>query len=133
MDTIQQTDRDAQREIIRSNLTEIANDIGTMMRDAGLLFPVYITVRDSGESLATVATPLDPSDNDWRRASDIVCRIMEKKIGSGGLWSRELLCAVANSPPMGAAEVTTSQPLNPAHARGVAQRTSAARENRVRP
>jgi len=44
MDTITYIDLDAQREIIRSNLTQIVDDLGVMMRDAGLHLPVYITV-----------------------------------------------------------------------------------------
>ena len=52
----------SQRETIRESLDAIANDIGMAMRDVGLRFPVYITVRASGDSLATIATPLDPSD-----------------------------------------------------------------------
>jgi hypothetical protein len=95
-----------QREIIRHSLHEIANDIGMVMRDAGLRFPVFITVRDNGDSLATIATPLDPSKDDWERTSAIVCQIIEKKIGGGRLRSRELLCAVANAAPMSAVEVT---------------------------
>jgi hypothetical protein len=75
------------------------------MRDVGLRFPVFLTVRDNGDSLATIATPLDPSDDDWSHATAIVCQIIEKKIGGGPSRSRELLCAVANSPPMSAAEV----------------------------
>ena len=39
--------RNAQRDIIRESLDEIANDIGMAMRDVGLTFPVYITVRNS--------------------------------------------------------------------------------------
>ena len=39
---------DAQRDIIRELLNEIANDISMAMRDEGLHFPVYITVRNSG-------------------------------------------------------------------------------------
>jgi hypothetical protein len=100
MDTTPQTHLDAQREIIRSNVTEIAADIGMVMRDAGLNFPVSLTVRDSGDSFATIATPL--------RASAIVCQIIERKIDGGKLRSRELLCAVANSVPMIAAEVAPS-------------------------
>jgi hypothetical protein len=53
---------DAQRKIIRETLNEIANDFGMIMRDEGLRFPVYITVRNSGDSLATIATTLDPTD-----------------------------------------------------------------------
>jgi hypothetical protein len=71
----------AQRSIIRDALDEIANDIGMVMRDAGLHFPVFMTVRDNGDSLATIATPLDPSDDDWERSSAIVCEIIGKKIG----------------------------------------------------
>jgi hypothetical protein len=106
MPTTQQIGLDAQREIIRSNPTEITSDIAMMMHDARLTFPVFITVRDSGKSLATIATPLDPSDADWRQASAIVCQIMENKIG-GRLRSRELLCAVANAAPTSAAEIAT--------------------------
>jgi hypothetical protein len=45
----------------------------------GLHFPVFMTVRDNGDSLATIATPVNPSV----RASAIVCQIIEKKIGGG--------------------------------------------------
>jgi hypothetical protein len=76
-----------------------------VMRDEGVHFPVYITVRELGDSLATIATPLDPSNDDWERASAIVRQIVGQKIGSS-LRSRELLCAVANAAPMSAAEVT---------------------------
>ena len=54
---------DAHRDIIRQSINEIANDIGMAMRDVGLTFPLYITVRNSGDSLVTIATPLDPSDD----------------------------------------------------------------------
>ena len=39
---------DAQRDIIRESLNELAAAIGMAMRDEGLQFPVYITVRNSG-------------------------------------------------------------------------------------
>ena len=106
MDTTPQNDLDAQRDMIRNSLNEIANDIGMAMRDVGLHFPVFLTVRDSGDSLATIATPIDPSNDDWQQASEIVCQIMGRKLGTGRLRGRELACAVANSVPMGAAEVT---------------------------
>ena len=50
---------DAQRDIIRQSLDAITNDIGMAMRDVGLTFPLYITVRNSGDALVTIATPLD--------------------------------------------------------------------------
>ena len=108
MNTTSQLDLDAQREIIRSNLTEIANDIGMAMRDVGLRFPVLFTVRDNGDSLATIATPVDPSVDDRERAVAIVRQIIEKKIGGSKLRSRELVCVVANAAPMSVAELTPS-------------------------
>jgi hypothetical protein len=97
---------DAQREIIRETLNEIANDVGMIMRDEGLGFPVYITVRNSGDSLATIATTLDPTDAEWSRASAIVCEVIEKRIGDGKLCGRELPCAVVNAAPISVAEVS---------------------------
>jgi hypothetical protein len=97
--------RYAQRDLIRQSLNEIANDLSMEMRDAKLDFPVYMTVPNSGHSLATIATPLDPSDEDWSKASAIVCRILERRIGSGRLRGTELNCVIANG-SMAAADVT---------------------------
>jgi hypothetical protein len=99
---------DAQRSIIRQALNQIANDVGMMLRDEGLRFPVYITVRNSGDSLATIATTLDPTDTEWSRASAIVCEVIQKRIGGGKLRGRELPCAVANAAPISVAEVAPS-------------------------
>jgi len=95
----------ARRDIIRQSLNGIANDLSIEMRDAALDFPVYMTVPRSGSSLATIATPLDPSDEDWERVSAIVCRILEQRIGGGRLRGRELTCVIANG-SMAAADVT---------------------------
>ena len=51
---------DAQRDIIRQSLDAIVNDIGMAMRDVGLTFPLYITVRNSGDALVTIATSARP-------------------------------------------------------------------------
>ena len=42
---VEPTPEDAQREIIKLALDEIATEVGTALRDAHLDFPVYITVR----------------------------------------------------------------------------------------
>ena len=108
-ETSQQSDaidlRYAQRDLIRQSLNEIANDLSMEMRDAALDFPVYMTVPNCGHSLATIATPLDPSDEDWEKVSAIVCRILEQRIGSGRLRGPELTCVIANG-SMAAADVT---------------------------
>jgi hypothetical protein len=58
---------------------------------------MYLTVCNSGESLATMACPLDPSDTEWARASAIVCRIIGERLGDVRLRRRPLDCAVANA------------------------------------
>ena len=97
--------RYVQRDIIRQSLNEIANDLSMEMRDAALDFPVYMTVPNGGHSLATIATPLDPSDEDWETVTAIVCRILQKRIGGGRLRGTELTCVIANA-SMAAADVT---------------------------
>ena len=99
---------DAQRDIIRQSLDAIVADIGMKMRDIGLTFPLYITVRNSGDALVTIATPLDPSDTEWQRASTIVCRTLEERVGCGRLGGRELACAIANAGAINAADVTAA-------------------------
>ena len=99
-------DIESKRKIIREALNEIASDVGMMLRDEGLRFPVYITVRNSGDSLPTIATTLDPTEAEWSRAAEIVCEVIGNRIGSGKLCGRELPCAVANAAPISAAEVT---------------------------
>ena len=95
----------SQRRIIRQSLSEIANDVGMMLRDAGLTCPVFLTVPNSGNSLATVATSIDPPDEDWSRVIAIVSQIVEERVGTGKLGSRKLRCAMANA-DISAAEVT---------------------------
>jgi hypothetical protein len=106
MDTIDELD--GQRDIIRQSLNEIANDIGMPMRDVGLTFPIYMTVRNSGDALVTIATTLEPSNAEWQQASEIVCRIIEEKVGCGRLRGQELPCAIANAGVINAADVTAN-------------------------
>ena len=96
----------AQRDIIRQSLDAITNDIGMAMRDVGLTFPIYFAMPTSGDALVTIATTLDPSDDDWRQAAAIVCQIVERKVGCGQLRGRELACAVANAGVINVADVT---------------------------
>jgi hypothetical protein len=57
----------------------------------------FLGVPRGGEALATVATPADPSDEDWQRASTIACQIISERIGCGKLRRRELACAIASA------------------------------------
>ena len=107
MDTTDQDNTlDAQRDKVRSNLTEITADIGMAMRDVGLTFPVYMTVRNSGDALVTIMTPLDPSDEEWQQATAIVCQTLEERVGCDRLRGQTLPCAIANAGVINAADVT---------------------------
>jgi len=94
--TVEPTAPEAQRAVITLALDEIAADVGNALRNAHLDFPVFLTVPNSGDSLATMACPLDPSDSDWSHASAIVCRIIGQRLGDARLRGRALHCAVAN-------------------------------------
>ena len=48
---VEPTTPDAQREIIRQSLDEIAAEVATALRDAHLDFPVFLTVPNSGTHL----------------------------------------------------------------------------------
>jgi hypothetical protein len=100
-------DLETQRSIIRRSLDQIAHDVGIAMRDAGLDFPLGLTVPRSRESLITMITPGEPSDADWTRATRIVCQIITEVLGGTQLRSHELDCVVANG-TMTAAEITTN-------------------------
>jgi hypothetical protein len=75
------------------------------LRRAVLDFPVYLTVPHSGDSIVTIACPLDPSDEDWSDASTIVCRIIGKRLGDVRMRSRALVCAIAKE-TIAAADLT---------------------------
>jgi hypothetical protein len=95
------------RSIIRESLDEIANDIGAAMRDAHLSFPVGLTTPNSGSSIVTMVTPVDPSDDDWSQATGIVRHIVSKKLGGINLRSHSLPCAMVHS-PMSMTEITAN-------------------------
>lgn len=105
---VEPTTPDAQREIIRQSLDEIVAEVGTTLRDAHLEFSVFIAVPNSGDLLATLACPLDPSYADWSHASAIVCRIIGQRLGDVRLRGQVLHCAVANA-TMGADEVMADE------------------------
>lgn len=104
MDTADQNNKlaaheriEAHREVIRLSLDDIAVEVETGLQNASLNFPVYLVVLSSGNSIVTIATLLDPSDDNWSQASEIVCRLVGEKLGGARLHSRPLQCSVANA------------------------------------
>ena len=98
-------DLDAQRAILTKSINDVAGEIGIALKDTGLHFPVHISVRTSGDSLATIATPLDPSDNDWKHAMAIDCEVTGRRVGAKKLHGRELIYAGANAARISASEL----------------------------
>jgi hypothetical protein len=86
----------------RRSLTESLNDIAAQVRmaldDAGLAVEVFLTVPSDGEALINLATPVDPSDERWVRANQIICDVVGNIIGIEGLHSRGLPCAAPGAP-----------------------------------
>ena len=101
---VEPTEPEAQREIIRQSINEIAAEVGTALRDAHLDFPVFLAVPTSGVSFATMACPLDPTDTEWSQATAIVYRIIGQRLGEVRLRGRRLHCAMAKA-TMGAADL----------------------------
>src|SRR5690349_7339771 len=99
-------DLDRQRVILRASINQITAEVEVALRDAGIGFPVYIAVRDTGDSLATIATSTDPTDEYWKHASAITCKIIGDWVGNDRLRGRELACAIANASRISASELT---------------------------
>ena len=111
MDTTQQDlsaddQIEPKREIIRKCLNEIIADVESRLRAAGLSSTVFLTVPLSGDAIVTLATPLDPSDEDWAHMTDIVCTTLSERLDGLKLRSREMICAMANA-VMVAADLAT--------------------------
>jgi hypothetical protein len=87
---------EAQRSIIRQSFDEIVNLVGIRMRDALLTFPLGLTIPSSG-AFIPMLTPGDPSDEEWEKASAIVCNIVADKLGGIRLQRKRLPCAMVNA------------------------------------
>jgi hypothetical protein len=96
---------EADREIIRPLLDDIAQEVGNKLREAGLSLQVFLTVPRSGNAIATMATPADPSTDVWLSVIRIVSKIVSDRLDGTVLRSRELPCAMADT-TMSAADLT---------------------------
>jgi hypothetical protein len=94
---------EAKRETIKRSLDKIAADIGAGLRDVNLYYPVYICIPGSGNAVASMMTPDDPSDSDWGRIESIVREIISEYLDGMGLRSTELPCTMVNAPMSAAA------------------------------
>jgi len=110
MDTINELSPErleAGRAILRHSLDQIAAEVGVALCDGGLDYPIYMSVPNSGDALGMIITPVDPSDDDWGKVVAIFSKIVEERLGCGGLRSRDLPCAAPANSSMSAADVIT--------------------------
>lgn len=96
---------EGQRTIIRLALDEIAAELGVQLQAENLNHKVFLTVPNSGRSIATIATPADPTDEEWSRVSNMVCGLIGKRLGDMRLQGRNLTCAMARA-RMNATDIT---------------------------
>jgi hypothetical protein len=111
MDTITQQESldnsriEAQREVIRPILNDIAREVENRLREASLNVPVFLTVPNTGSAIATVATPADPNDDLWSSVVAIVTEIVSQRLDGVRLQSKEVACAMASAVTMSAADL----------------------------
>jgi hypothetical protein len=97
-----------QRQSIKLALDDIATEVSSGLCAARLEFPVYLSVPSSGHALITVACPIDPTDSEWSRATEIVCRVISKRLKGIRLHSQPLQCTAVHATAC-AADVTADE------------------------
>ncbi len=96
---------EVQRDIIRTSLSEITVELNEVLHKADIHYPIYLAIPNTGEAIVLIGTPFDPTDADWSYISTALCQILESRLVATRLRSRELQCAMANT-PIGATAVT---------------------------
>jgi hypothetical protein len=86
------------RRKLASSLDEIGAEVSAALNAAKIHIPVFFTVPSGGNAYLTLATSLDPSDEEWERTCQIICPIIAAKIGVAHVLSRDLPCVAAGAP-----------------------------------
>lgn len=96
---------DGQRIIMRLAFDEIAAELGVQIQAENLNYKVFLTVPNSGGSIAAIATLADTTEEQWSRVSDMLCELIAKRLGGMRLQGRNLRCAMAHA-RINATEIT---------------------------
>jgi hypothetical protein len=82
----------AYRARARNLLPQITQDVKRALDEASI--DVFLMIPASGDAVATFGTAIDPPDEVWERASEIVCSIVRAAVvGLDRVQCRELACA----------------------------------------
>jgi hypothetical protein len=98
---------EVKRAIIREALDDIAQEVGSRLKEVDLNVPIFLSVPSDGEGkvILTLASPIDPSEGDWLSVSAIVCEVAGRRLNGIILIGREIRSS-SNMPKMKVAEVT---------------------------
>ena len=97
---------ESKRAIIRDCLNDIIIVVESRLRAAGLSSTIFLTVPNSGDAIVSMATPLDPSDDEWSQVTEIICGTVSERLNGLKLRRRDMICAMVNT-TMSAADVTS--------------------------
>jgi hypothetical protein len=86
---------EAKRKVIRQSLAEITVEVENALRAENL--PSIVVTVPTRYSLVTIAGPRDVPFDEWSRMSEIVCRILEQKLGGERYRGRPLARTIANA------------------------------------
>ena len=100
---------EARRKIIRHSIDEITADVISQLRKANLSGGVNIVV-PTRHTLVTIASPIDMAPEEWSPVSEIVRRVVGKKLGGNELHGRSLSFAMAKATTDDAADITFDTP-----------------------
>ncbi len=98
-------DNSKQRAKLKASLNDVGDEVTQSLREAGIAVSVFFTVPSSGP-LMTFATPIDPTDQEWTRVSEIVVQVVSRALGVNGLISQPAPCVA--TVPMAAADLLTN-------------------------
>lgn len=63
---------------------------------AGIHYDVFLLVPRSGDACLVCGTMADPSDEEWARCTDIICKIAEDVLDLAGTTSRDVVSAAVH-------------------------------------
>ena len=84
------------RDRAKAKLKDVARDVRQALDEQGIGsdIPVFFLAPNSGDAVVLFGTVAeDPTDDDWRRVSDVVTSIVQQAVGLDAVRCREVVCA----------------------------------------
>jgi hypothetical protein len=84
------------RREIASLLDQIDTEVSLALSSANICIPVFFTVPNAGPMM-TIATPTDPSLEEWNKVREIVVPIVERVTGANDVTCQDAACVSASA------------------------------------